>query len=219
MKAEVNGQQFLLDPRGAYVPLSVIRPIDVIRDELVEEVLAEAVEMHREILIRREKLWEKIVSFLELSAGEYGVQFGGVKGNCSLSSFDGKKQIKIHIGEHKAVNETIHTAKAMIDECLERWIADAEKSKTDESREGINALRALVNKLFAVNQEGRIDFNLLYSLKKYEISDPRWKRAMEAIDQAIEVIGSSKYLRFYTRASADVAWEIIPMEYTKMTGK
>ena len=163
--------------------------------------------MRQAMLAKRTEVWQRVQEFLELSAAEHGVKWGGVKGNTSLFSLDGLSMVKIAIGEHKAVNEGIQSAKALVDECLGDWA----------KRDGVpSEVQTIISEFFRVNQEGKIDFNLLYKMKRWNIADPKWKLAMQAIDSSIEVIGSSRYLRYYTRKTTDAKWELLDMDFSKL---
>mgnify|MGYP006199397605 FL=1 len=58
---------------------------------------------------------------------------------------------------------------------------------------------AMVEHAFRVNQQGRIDVNQVLSLRQLDIDDPNWKLAMDAIADAIQITGTSQYLRLYER--------------------
>jgi precorrin-3B methylase len=48
-----------------------------------------------------------------------------------------------------------------------------------------------------------------------DITDERWTRAMQAIRDAMRVVGSKTYVRFYERASQSAAWEAITIDLSK----
>jgi len=55
----------------------------------------------------------------------------------------------------------------------------------------------MVNQAFQVSKEGRIDTGRVLGLRKLDIDDPQWHRAMTAIADAIRVTSSKTYIRFY----------------------
>jgi hypothetical protein len=64
--------------------------------------------------------------------------------------------------------------------------------------EGANDnIRALIDHAFQVNKEGRIDTHRVLGLRRLDIEDADWKRAMDAISDAVRVSGSKTYVRFY----------------------
>ena len=130
----------------------------------------------------------QIIDFVDLSAGEYGVKFGGSKGNVSLTSCDGQYQVRRAVGEHRVFDERIQTAKALIDKCIHSWSGGAD-----------TRLMAMVEHAFRVDQQGRINVNQVLSLRQLDIDDGKWQQAMDAIADAIQVTGTSEYLRLYER--------------------
>ena len=81
-----------------------------------------------------------------------------------------------------------------------------------ESRE---ELRALVNRVFSVEKEGQINRAELFSLLRMEIEDDRWQRAMNAIRDAIRIVGSKEYVRFYERDTPQDRWRAVTVDLAK----
>jgi hypothetical protein len=46
------------------------------------------------------------------------------------------------------------------------------------------------------------------ALRRYEIEDERWQRAMKAIGEAVQIIGSKTYIRVFER---NAAGEYVPI--------
>lgn len=174
--------------RGDLVPEDRIKPVDKLRDELVQGLVTKAKALREDMLAFKLTAMGSIADFVELSASDYGVSYGGKKGNVTLTSFDGRYQLVRAMGEHRVFDERIQHAKALIDGCIIRWSAG-----------GDSRVKALVEHAFRVNQQGRIDVNQVLSLRQLDIDDAEWKTAMEAIADAIQVTGTSQYLRLYER--------------------
>ncbi len=174
--------------KGDLVPASRIKPIDLLRDELVIKIV-EASKQLRELMTEfKLSTMTQLADFVDVSAEEYGVKYGGSKGNVSLLSFDGKYKIQRAIGEHRIFDERIQTAKTLIDECIHSWSGGADAR-----------LMAMVGQAFRVDQQGQINVNQVLSLRQLDIDEPKWNQAMEAIASAIQVTGTSEYLRLYER--------------------
>ena len=52
-------------------------------------------------------------------------------------------------------------------------------------------------------------------LLRLEITDERWRRAMDAIRAAMRVVGSKTYVRCYSRSAPDAPWENITIDLAK----
>lgn len=174
--------------KGDLVPEDRIKPVDKLRDEVVKSIFYAAFELRQQMLTFKGMSAAQIDDFADLSASEYGVKVGGSKGNILLTSFDGKYQVRRCVGEHRVFDERIQTAKTLIDECIKSWSGGAD-----------TRLMAMVEHAFRVNQQGRIDVNQVLSLRQLDIDDPKWKLAMDAIADAIQITGTSEYLRLYER--------------------
>lgn len=174
--------------KGDLVPENRIKPVDKLRDELVQGLVIKAKELRQLMTEFKLLAMGNIADFVELSGSEYGVNYGGKKGNVTLTSFDGRYQLVRAMGEHRVFDERIQHAKALIDACITRWSGGAD-----------TRLMAMVEHAFRVNQQGRIDVNQVLSLRQLDIDDADWKTAMDAIADAVQVTGTSQYLRLYER--------------------
>lgn len=174
--------------QGHWVPENLIAPADKLRDEVVLAIIAAAREQRAQLAAFKIGAMQQIADFVDLSAEQYGVAWGGIKGNVTLLSFDGRYKLIRAVGEHRKFDERIQAAKALIDQCIERW-SDGASSE----------IRALVDHAFRVSKSGHIDVNQVLSLRQLNIDDPDWLLAMQAAVDAIQVTGTSQYLRLYER--------------------
>ena len=176
---------------GHLIPEGLIKPIDLLRDEVVLKQVAKAKELQLQMQATKVQMQQEIADYLDLSASEYGVSYGGAKGNVTLTSFDGQFKVERAIGEHRIFDERIQAAKAQIDACIARW---AEGSSVE--------ICALVDHAFRVNKQGRIDVNQVLSLRQLKIDDQEWREAMDAIADAITTVAKTEYIRLYERQSS-----------------
>lgn len=180
------------DAKGALIPLTMIKPIDLARDELVYELAGKAKAQSAALRALKHQVFADINAFVDLSAEKYEVKLGGKKGNLTLYTFDGKYKVQLAIAERMVFDERLQAAKALIDECITAW--------SEGSRDEI---KVLVQSAFQTDQEGRINTGRVLSLRRMEIRDEKWLKAMEAIGQSLQVIGSKEYVRFYERVAED----------------
>jgi hypothetical protein len=178
------------DHRGAYIPVEQIREIDLARDELVMELAAKIEAAQEGLKALRAKLLGDMAAFECLSVERYETKVGGNKGNLTLMSFDGKYKLKRQTSESFGFDEGIRAAKSIIDECLEEW-----------SRNSPVPLRAIVEQAFDINREGRINTSAILGLRRINIDDERWNRAMQAISDSLFAQDSKAYVRLYKRDS------------------
>lgn len=184
---EIHGE-YMENALGHLVPRAQIKEVDLARHELVMEKVAKIRRMQEDLGRLKAEIMDDVEAFVALSAEKYDVRLGGPKGNITLASFDGRYQIKRQISEHLSFDERLQAAKALIDECLKSW---TEGSPSE--------LQAIVNDAFAVDREGRINTGRILGLRRLEIKDDRWQRAMAAISDSIQVTGVKAYFRAYER--------------------
>lgn len=189
---------------GHLVPEELIAPIDMIRDDLVHDIIAKGRELRALISEFKARTMSEVANFIDVSAAEYGVRFGGAKGNVQLTSFDGQHMVKLSVGEHRHFDERIQTAKTLIDGCITRWSDGASAQ-----------IVALVDHAFRVNKQGLIDVNQVLSLRQLQIEDAEWQEAMDAIADAIQVTGTSTYLRLYER-QGNGSYQMLSLDPAKL---
>ncbi|WP_448760973.1 DUF3164 family protein [Acinetobacter tandoii] len=190
MNASVIPEGYRTDSKGRLVPESSIKPIDLVRDVLVVDLIAEAKEAQERLKKLKALAFSEIASFIDLSLKQYEVHIGGNKGNITLYSFDGKYKIVRQIQDTIRFDERLQAAKILIDECIQLWSVDSN-----------DHLKALILDAFQVDKEGKISTGRVLGLRRHDINDPKWLQAMEAIAESINIVDSKRYVRFYERDS------------------
>ena len=179
---------YLADAKGCLVPESMVKPIDRARDELVKELARQARIVSTGLREFKSRAFDDINAFVDLSGEQYGVKLGGKKGNLTLFSFDGAFKVQVAITEHMVFDERLQVAKHLIDECIIDWSQDSR----DE-------IKVLVQAAFQTDKEGKINTGRVLALRRLDIRDEKWQKAMQAIGESLQVVGSKEYVRFYER--------------------
>lgn len=189
------------DPRGCLVPETMIKPIDRARDELVQELARKAKSLNNILAKFKVNVFADINAFVDLSAEQYGVTLGGKKGNLTLFSFDGGFKVQVAIAEHMVFDERLQAAKHLIDECIIDW----SQGSRDE-------IKVLVQSAFQTDKEGKINTGRVLALRRLDISDEKWEKAMKAIGESLQVVGSKEYVRFYERVGDTDQYQPISLD-------
>lgn len=189
------------DAQGRLVPESMIKPIDLERDKLVIDIVTKALVQHQSLARFKGQAFGDIEAFIELSAEQYNVKLGGKKGNVSLLSFDGRYRIDRAIQETIKFDERLQAAKELIDQCFQDW--------TQGSRD---ELKVIVNDAFRVDSSGEIRAGRVLALRRYDFTDERWLRAMQAVGDAVQVTGSKMYIRVYERVGDTNQYKAISLD-------
>lgn len=176
------------DAQGRLIPESMIKPIDAERDALVQALIAGAKVISKQIGDFKFKTFGDVGAFVQLSAEQYDTKLGGKKGNVTLYSFDGRYKVQVATADNIVFDERLQAAKALIDECIEEW---SQGSRPE--------IKVLVQEAFQTDKEGNLNTGRILALRRLEIDDDRWQRAMKAIGESVQVVGSKQYIRFYER--------------------
>ena len=98
-------------------------------------------------------------------------------------------------------DERLQAAKALIEECIQGW------------SKGSNAnIKVLVNDAFQVDQQGKISTGRVLRLRRLDIKDEAWQRAMQAISDSLRVSSTKPYIRFYERDDATGEYQAINLD-------
>lgn len=192
---------YMEDAQGRLVPVAMVKDIDRIRDELVKKLVAMACAVKAMLADFKGLAFEEIEQFVALSASDYDTEIGGKKGNIVLMSFDGRFRVIRAVAENFVFDERLQVAKELIDQCLNDWTSQSGPE-----------LKALVNDAFQVDRLGNVNAKRILSLRKFNIDDERWQRAMKAISDSLTVAGSREYVRIYERVPESDRWEQIPLD-------
>lgn len=179
---------FRVNTKGHLVPETAIKEIDLLRDELVQNLIGGAQLVQQQLRKFKEQAFGDIAAFLDLSLEKYDAQIGGNKGNVTLMSFDGKYKVTRQIADSIRFDERLQAAKALIDECISEWANGSNDN-----------LQVLIHDAFQVDKEGKISTNRVLGLRRLDIQDEKWQDAMQAISDSIIITDSKAYIRFYER--------------------
>lgn len=194
------------DAKGRLVPESQIRPQDLLEDQTVEKILGYAEELSAQIARFGAHTLEDVDSYLAILREQYGASKGGRKGNITLTSYDGTRKVSIQVADRIAWGPELQIARDLVDECVGEW---AEGARSE--------IRTLVQHAFQPDKQGEVSREAVLALRRIEIDDPRWKKAIAAIGDAIRVVGSKTYVRFYRRARPDARWEAVPIDLASLS--
>lgn len=201
---EVNGRPFMNDAQGRMVPVETIKPADKLEDETVRKIMAHAVALSDKIARFRGHTMTDLGEFDALLEQDYGARKGGKKGNRTYQTFDGLMKVQVQVSDFVDFGPQLQVAKELIDECLNEWSADSRPE-----------IRAVVTRAFNTDKEGQINRSEIFMLMRLAIEDERWRRAIDAIRDAMRVTGSKEYVRFYMRRNVTDPWQAVTIDLAK----
>lgn len=192
---EVGGKKMMADAKGRLIPVDLVKPVDRLMDETVRRFMAFATDISDQIARFKGHCFDDLGAFQALISEKYDASVGSERGNVTLTTLDGCMKVQFQVQDRISFGPELQAAKKLIDACLAEWSNGADAK-----------IVAIVNRAFNVDQEGTINRAEIFTLLRVEIADDRWRRAMDAIHESIRVIGSTTYIRFYTRPSPTAKW-------------
>lgn len=200
----INGTPHMQDGKGRWQPVSTIKPQDLLEHETVCKIIGHAEDLSAQVTRFKAHTFDDLGDFEALLAQEYEATRGGQKGNKTFLSFDGLMKVQIAVQDHIDFGPQLQVAKELIDDCLNEWAAEANDN-----------LRAIVTRAFNTDKPGQVNRAEIFMLLRLEIDDARWKRAMDAIRDAMRVVGSKTYVRCYRRETQESPWQAITIDLAK----
>lgn len=201
----MNRDDYLEDAQGRLVHVDNVKEIDKTRDGLVRQIVKSAEQVRDQMVHLKENAMSEIEAFVEMSAAEYGVKLGGRKGNLNLLTYDGRYKVQVQVADYVVPDERLQAAKALIDQLLNSW--------TQDSR---SEVKTIINDAFAVDKEGKFNLREILRLRRLEIDDPEWKKAMDAISDSLQVVGSKSYMRVYERVGKENKWQPVSLDFAAL---
>lgn len=201
----INGKQYLKDAQGRMVPVDTIRPEALLENELVLKLVRDAEALSASLAAFKTLGFSETDALMELLLSKYSVRKGGKKGNVTFVSIDGMVKVQVSCADFLTFGPELQVAKTLIDECIKDWGSGQN-----------DRIIALVNHAFRVDKEGRVNKDDILSLRKIDIRDEKWLRAMEAISNSVRVSRTKRYIRVYRRASEEQDFEPIPLDLARV---
>lgn len=192
---------YLKNASGHLVPIEQVREQDKLRDEVARRITNRARELNRALGEFKQTALGDIEDLVAIAADRYDVQMGGRKGNVSVTTFDGRYKVQRSVADRIAFTEELEAAKALINDCIDRW------------SEGANAnIRVLVDRAFRTDAAGQIKTAAVLELLRLDIDDDGWVRAMDALKDSIQTVGTAVYVRVYERVGNSDQYRAIPLD-------
>lgn len=198
---DVGGVAYMRASDGSLMPVANMRAQDKLQDELVRKILGFALPLSETIARFVQHTFDDADDLVELLDQQYGVKRGGKAGNLTFTTFD--QLMKVEVTRAKIIDfgPELTQAKALVDQVVADLAVNAD-----------DLLKGLVTRAFNIENGGLTNRAALLQLLRWEMPDERWRRAMDAIRDAIQVKGTKRYVRIYHRPSIDAAWIAVSLD-------
>ncbi len=199
--------EFWINKRGEKVHKDLVPFEDQLKTELVLDLVGEAVDAVGMLTNFKAEVVKKIAEYMEMMREKYGLDpmKSSKKGNITLQTFDGLNKVQVQVATHIDFDEKLTLAKEKLDEYF-----------TLKTKDSDPEIKTLITKVFDVDKKGNVNAKQILSLKSYKITHPVWLEAMAIIDEAVEIVGSKSYIRFYSRKQIDEPWKTISLDFAAL---
>jgi len=198
-----NKKGMWMDGKGDFVPVRYIPKLDKEKDKIVVKLAEKAMKLREQMENFKKEVMTEIENYIQTAEKFYDVEEKTMVGNKSLTDFANTLRVELSVNKTLAFDEKLGIARALIDECIEIW------------SEGANMkLVALVEQAFKTNKKGHIDRDRILGLRKLDISDDKWQKAMKIIGDSLTVVDKKSYIRFQKKT--DGKWDTISLDIAKV---
>ncbi|MBH04011.1 MAG: sulfate transporter [Xanthomonadales bacterium] len=191
---------YMEDSAGRLVPESKVRESDKLRDDVARRLSERAMAINAALRQFKIDALAELEDLVEIAAERHDVKIGGDKGNLSIITFNGRYKVERAYADRITFTEEIKIAKKAIDDCITRWSEGANDN-----------IKVLVDRAFRTDRQGNMRSQAVLELLRYDIDDPEWETAMDALRESIQVSGTAVYVRVYTRCEETDRYEAIPL--------
>lgn len=193
-----------INAKGNAYPVESINQVDIKRDQLVENIVIQAMALQTRMRTAKASYQAQIDKYMRWLAKRLKADEAG-KGNITLTNFSGDQQIIVKVNDILVFDERLAIAKRKINKCIKKWSKGANRN-----------LRIIVNTAFETDKAGNINKNAILGLRKLKIGDKEWKEAMEIIADSLNSTGTKSYLSIRTRRGAESKWQTVNLNFSTL---
>ncbi|BBO84507.1 sulfate transporter [Desulfosarcina ovata subsp. sediminis] len=199
-----NDDGHWIDGAGNAVPVKYVGQFDKMSDRVVGKLSRRAKQLSEQLANFKGDIFAEIDSLITEMKALYGEDHRTDVGNKVLSDFSNTLKVEIKVNKILEFDQRISLAKEIIDECIKRW-----------SKGGDEKVKLLVDHAFQVDKKGNLDRDRLLSLRKLEIRDTDWRKAMDIIADSLKVTGARSYVRFLAKDDSGM-WRTVPLDIAQL---
>jgi hypothetical protein len=188
------------DRDGRLVHIEDVADYEQLRETYLAPLLHRHLEIYLGIADLKARYLDDIEALLQLCWERHRVKFGGKKNNVTLYTFDGLFRIERNFQNRTRYDEQIGAAEALIKEFLDDVAASL---PTDA--------RTLISNAFERNAQGDIRRAEMIRLRGLKIEDERYRRAMQIIAAAEQIIDRACYFTVSVR-DAGGKYQPLPLD-------
>lgn len=173
----------MINHKGNEVPKNMVRKDHLRRDKTVRKIFVIAEKLEQKIISDKHKMLKEIEKFKKWLEKNYEAEADFQ--NLTLSDYSNQMKVEIKSAAVIEFDEKIQIAENIIKQLVGKWALES----------GNANLTVLVESAFKTDKKGFLDKNRILGLKAYKINHPEWKKAMQLIDDAVQIVDRKSYMQ------------------------
>lgn len=173
------------------------------KNHLIEDLAVRAERLQTELKNFKKYCFKQFDKYMNDVSKKYNITFS-TKGNLNITHSEINYRVCKNIQEYIVLDSKLQIAKDLIDKCINKW-----------SEGGSLELKKLVNLAFSVDKRGKLNIPRVLSLRKLDISDADWQKAMIIISDSIDTENSKQFIRVYKK-NRNKKWKSISLDIAKL---
>lgn len=203
--ADAIDEPVMINGMGHPIPERLVSDRVKLEDQAVRAMIEKARAMQEAIVAFKQAAMEDVQALLDLLAASHKTRRIGRRGGVQLNSFDTLMRVEVSIADGHSFGPELALAKEKIDACITRWSEGAR-----------GELRQMVEDAFRVGKTGQVRTDRILALRRVRSDDIEWLEAMRLIDDALRVVASKAYVRFYTRPNLDADFQQVVLDASRL---
>ncbi len=194
----------LENAKGTMIPIEMVKEHHLKRHIAVTKIFNKADQLQARIIaVKRQVLKEVMkyqewkVAFLKTGAPEFA--------NLQLSNYNNTVLIQFKTNKLQEFDDTLQYAQATLSEYFQEITEEANQE-----------LQLIVTEAFKMDEKGFVNSAKLFGLFQYNITNPKWKKAMELLNESITVTGSKEYLIIKHRPTNRSKWKYLNLNFSSL---
>lgn len=204
----VNGQVYWYLDDGTLVPAATVGPRRLVEDQMVRQLVEQALWLHEELLAFRAAAMEAATAYQDRLAQLYadGAEKPPRRAQANISYFsvDRRWKIEVEQADRTVFGPSIEVAR-------ERFLAFV------NSLHGQPILKAMVHRTLGLDRQGYIRPGEVLRLRNCgrDETHPDWVAAMQALEDAMDTMVTGRRLRVYQRDQYGT-YVLVKLAFAKM---
>lgn len=189
-----------INKSGKEIHPDLVKPLDKKRDKMVTMVVKWSLTLEKRLAQVHRKVIEKCEQFLEWQAKQYDLT-AGKSGSITLADFSNTMKIKFTVPPRREFDDKLDLAKSALDAFLKEKMAGADLD-----------IQAIVNESFNVDKKGKVDTDAILRLRELNITHPKWKAAMNLINESLQVSYAKRYVQILVKEGDQ--WRTLELNFS-----